>query len=110
MNQLSSYQVRFNQPLSTDQIVNIYKYSKKDDRHIYLHQDQLIADAGHFTKLLSFFLFVDTDQPTLMIIDGKDIEEVFETIHTEWKDCVSEISIRSKFSEAQINNQTSISV
>ncbi|MCP3030610.1 hypothetical protein LF817_04585 [Halobacillus sp. A1] len=110
MSQLSSYQIRFNQPLSTTQIVNIYKYSSNNERNIYLHQDHLIADAGHLTKLLSFFLFVNTDQPAVMIIDGENIEEVYHTIHNELEGCIDDISIRSKYSEAQVNSQTSIFV
>lgn len=55
MSQLSSYHLHLNRPLSTDQIINIYKHSTENNRNIYLHQNHLIADAGHLTKLLSFF-------------------------------------------------------
>ncbi|MFG6149118.1 hypothetical protein [Halobacillus sp. B23F22_1] len=110
MGQLSSYHIYFNQPLSTNQLVNIYKYSTKNNRNIYLHQNHLIADAAHLTKLLSFFLFVDIDQPALMIIDGENIEEVYEMIQKECSGCIADINIRSQYNEADMNSETSISV
>ncbi|MCP3026323.1 hypothetical protein [Halobacillus sp. A5] len=110
MSRLSSYHIKFNQPLSTNQIVNIYNQSTKTNRTIYLHQNHLIADAAHLSKLLSFFLFVDIDQPAIMIIDGENIDEVYETFQAECRGCISDISIRSQYNESMMNSETSISV
>ncbi|WP_173916660.1 hypothetical protein [Halobacillus sp. Marseille-Q1614] len=110
MTQLSSFHITFKQPLSTTQILKINKQSSKSDHQIYLHQNHLIADASHLTKLLSFFLFVNTEEPILMIIDGKNVEEMLQSIQDDCGDCIVEVSERSSYNEGQISRNTSISV
>ncbi|UOQ43252.1 hypothetical protein MUN89_15110 [Halobacillus salinarum] len=110
MEELSSYHVTFHQPLTTQQIISLYKLSSKNNFNIYLHQDHLIADAGHLTKLLSFFLFVKIDQPVLLIIDGEDIESAYKQLQSQCGDCIDHITRRTKYTGQIMNTQTSITV
>ncbi|MFQ3546050.1 hypothetical protein Q7A53_18365 [Halobacillus rhizosphaerae] len=110
MKELSSYHVYFHQPLTTNQIVNIHKLSTKNKQSVYLHQNHLIADAGHLTKLLSFFLFVNVDEPVLLIIDGENVEDVYEELQSLCTDNISEVNRRTRYSEQIMNSRTSITV
>lgn len=109
MSELSSYQIELNRPLKTNQIMELYKMmSNKEESDLYLHQDHLIADAGHLPKLLSFFLFMDMDQSFVMIIDGVCVDDVYEEIKGDWVGHISESICRRRYSDAMTKNETSI--
>ncbi|CDQ19972.1 hypothetical protein [Halobacillus karajensis] len=110
MNELSSYQITLKRPLKTIQIMKMYKIITKNGCDLYLLQNQLIADAGHLPKLLSFFLFMDVDDPFLMIIDGKCVDKVYQKIEAEWKEHIVESSCRRKYSKSVVESEISISV
>ncbi|WP_082234366.1 hypothetical protein [Halobacillus massiliensis] len=110
MQQLSSFHITFKKPLSANQILKINKQAVKSERHIYFHQNHLIADASHLTKLLSFFLFSSTNEPTLLIIDGVDTPGGLQDVRSACGDCIDEVSERSTYKEGQITPDTSISI
>ncbi|WP_226578129.1 hypothetical protein [Halobacillus litoralis] len=110
MNELSSYQIHLNRPLKTNQIMKLHKLIKKNGCDLYLHQDHLIADAGHLPKLLSFFLFLNMDHPFTLIIDGKCVEDVYEEIEDMLTEHIQKSSCRRKYSPSMVENETSISV
>ncbi|KGP72208.1 hypothetical protein [Pontibacillus yanchengensis] len=80
MTQISSYQVHFNQRISMEEIMNIYRFVSKGTYDVYLYQDDLIADVSNLPKLLSFFLYYQKKSPILMIIDGENVEYAYEKI------------------------------
>ncbi|MYL70725.1 hypothetical protein GLW00_07680 [Halobacillus litoralis] len=110
MSELSSYQITLNRPLKTNQIMKVYKTISKTGCDLYLHQNQLIADAGHLPKLLSFFLFMDKDESFVMIIDGECVDDVYDQIEGEWQDHIAESTCRRKYDDAMVENETSILV
>ncbi|WP_163530196.1 hypothetical protein [Halobacillus ihumii] len=110
MSHLSSYHVHLKNPIKTNQIMNIYKHSTKDKTNIYFHQHNLIADAGHLPKLLSFFLLMDVDEPVLMIIDGENAAGTYEVILNEFNEAIDNISCRTQYDPAQIYQCASITV
>ncbi|GEN52496.1 hypothetical protein [Halobacillus faecis] len=110
MNQLSSYQITLNRPLKTNQIMKVYKTISKNGCDLYLHQNQLIADAGHLPKLLSFFLFMNKEESFVMIIDGECVDDVYDEIKGEWQDHIAESTCRRKYNEDMVENETSILV
>ncbi|MFD2925303.1 hypothetical protein [Halobacillus naozhouensis] len=107
---LSSYQVHLKNPIKTNQIMNIYKHSTKDNTNIYFHQHNLIADAGHLPKLLSFFLLMDIDEPLLLIIDGDNATGTYEVILNEFQGAIEDISCRAQYIPAQMYQCASITV
>ncbi|WP_042223962.1 HPr family phosphocarrier protein [Oceanobacillus manasiensis] len=80
MSELSSYKIQLNQHIHTQDIVKINHYAVKNDVKMYLYRDHLIADAKKLPKILSFFLLCRKDQSLVLIIDGEDAKEVYQTI------------------------------
>lgn len=110
LKELYSYQIQFHQPLKTNQIMKLHKLISSNNHQMYLHQGQSIADAGHLPKLLSFFLFMNLDQPIILIIDGENAEEAFNEIEESWKEQVEQTRCRKRYTESMIDGQTSILV
>lgn len=110
MNELSSYQITLKSPLKTNQVMKLYKTISKNGCDLYLHQNHLIADAGHLPKLLSFFLFMDLDYSFVMIIDGKYVDHVYDEIEAIAQENIAESACRRRYSENVIENDISISV
>jgi hypothetical protein len=108
--ELNSYEIRLHQPLKTNQIMKMYKCISKHGCDIYLHQNHLIADGGHLPKLLSFFLFVNFNEPILMIIDGENVGAAYDEIQNCWKENLVSTNCRRKYTESMINSNTSIMV
>lgn len=110
MTELNSYEIRLHRPLKTTQIMKFYKTISKSDCDVYLHQNSLIADGGHLSKLLSFFLFIDLDEPILLIIDGKSVECTYDDVQELWKDSIENTYCRKRYNETAINSSSSIIV
>lgn len=110
MQELYSYQIEFNKPLKTNQIMKLYKLLNKDDTDMYLHQNHLIADARHLPKLLSFFLLMEINQPLILIIDGQNAGKTYEEVTSYWEGHIESTACRKKYTGAVIKNNPSISV
>ncbi|RWZ60923.1 hypothetical protein EQV77_05805 [Halobacillus fulvus] len=108
--ELCSYQVHFSKPLKTNQIMKLYKLAGKTQHHMYIHQGKLIADTGHLPKLLSFSLLMDMDTPVVFIIDGEDVEKVFEEIKGSLSDYIDHTICRRKYNDAMMVNETSVTI
>ncbi|WP_404813402.1 hypothetical protein [Halobacillus yeomjeoni] len=108
--ELNSYEIHLHQPLKTNQIMKMYKMMAQNNCDVYLYQNSLIADGGHLTKLLSFFLFVDLDEPILMIIDGENVDCTYNDVQKLCKDNIHTITCRRKYDESMIQESSSIIV
>ncbi|WP_246363640.1 hypothetical protein [Halobacillus locisalis] len=110
LKELYSYQIQFHQPLTTKQVMKMHKLISANNHQMYLHQGQLIADAGHLPKLMSFFLFMDMDQPIILIIDGENVEVSYNELEKCWEEHIANTSCRKKYTESMMNANTSIIV
>lgn len=110
MQELSSYQITLKRPLKTNQVMKLYKTITKNGCDLYLHQKHLIADGGHLPKLLSFFLFMDLDHSFVMIIDGENVDQVYDEIEGICLENIAESNCRRRYSGSSTENDISISV
>ncbi|MGV2619821.1 UNVERIFIED_CONTAM: hypothetical protein N8J90_01485 [Halobacillus marinus] len=110
MSELSSYQVQLRQPLETNQIVKLYKLISRGGCDLYLHQNQLITDAKHLPKLLSFFLCMKMEEPLVLIIGGERCAEIYTDIENLWAANGAVSTPRQQYSEAALKNVSSVFV
>lgn len=110
VNELSSYQIQLNRPLKTNEIMKVHHTVNQHGCDLYFHQNQLIADAGHLPKMLSFFLFMNIDDPFVLIIDGRCVEDVYEEITAFLDDTIVNSVCRRKYSSSMVMDETSIPV
>ncbi|SDJ76012.1 hypothetical protein [Sediminibacillus albus] len=96
MKEITSYQVDLTYQLTTQEIMELYRFTVKSDHDIYLYQDNQIADAGNFPKLLSFFLVATTKQPLVVIIDGKDPDNCYQQFKKLLNKNVKKSQIRNR--------------
>ncbi|GAB3793081.1 hypothetical protein [Virgibacillus kimchii] len=93
MQEISSYKIKLNRKLETEDVVKIHSLARKSDFTIYVYRENSIADANNLSKLLSFFLFAPKNHAFVMIIDGQHAEQGFHkvksilqnTIKGEWR-------------------------
>jgi hypothetical protein len=74
MEEISSYKIRLNRKLETEDIVNIHQLAQNSNFSIYVYRENSIADAENLPKLLSFFFFSSKNHSLVMIIDGQYAE------------------------------------
>lgn len=80
MREISSYKIKLNGKLRTEDIMKIYQYSLKKDMNIYLYHKESMANARNLPNLLSFFFVCNHDE-ILLIIEGKEASKTYQQLN-----------------------------
>ncbi|WP_181349031.1 hypothetical protein [Thalassobacillus sp. CUG 92003] len=110
MNQLASYHIHLNQSFTTNEVMSIHNMIQHFNIDMYLHQEDLIADAKNLPKLLSFFLYADVSKPLLLIMDGENAEQGYQQLTERWSAFIEASSQRAAYSQSLMRTNNTVFV
>ncbi|KGX91680.1 hypothetical protein N781_03750 [Pontibacillus halophilus JSM 076056 = DSM 19796] len=95
MRQIHSYQIHLSNSITLEHIIQIHQDVAEHASDVYLYQGDQIADAKQLPNLLSFFMVKEAGD-LLLIIDGVDVEEIYNKIVDCCNEYISHVQLRYK--------------